>query len=186
MSRIRALAGLIASAGVTASLLLGAATANATPAAPASPAAANDPAVVAQHITTENQTLVPSLLARGGKVTADKRFVVMPDHTQVSLAPMQLSDCPTGWVCLFESANWTGRLLKWSDPGTRADLSSYGFNDQMTSWANKGPYDAAWFYNAGFSGTGRCMQPNSTSSYVGATDNDKASSFAIYTDSLAC
>lgn len=110
----------------------------------------------------------------------------MPSGLQVSLVPMSLSDCPSNWLCLWADASYTGRMLRWSDPGTRDDLSAYGFNDQMTSWANKTNYDGRWFYNAGFTGTTRCMQPHSSAINVGSTDNDKASSIAIYTDGAAC
>lgn len=141
---------------------------------------------LATQLAQQNQTLLPDLYSRGGTLTADRKFIHMPDGTEVSLAPAALSDCPGGWVCLWSDASYTGRLLRWNAPGARVNLSDIGFDHQMTSWANRGPYDARWFYNANSSGTTRCMNAGTNSANVGTTDNDKASSLAIYTDSAAC
>ncbi len=138
------------------------------------------------HSSPGNAALTAALQSRGGTLSPDGRWVAMPSGMQVSVVPMVLADCPSGWLCLWDSASFTGRMLRWSSPGTRDDLSAYGFNDQMTSWANKTNYDARWFYDAGFAGTARCMQPLTSLSNVGTTDNDKASSIAIYTDGAAC
>ncbi|WP_164479266.1 peptidase inhibitor family I36 protein [Nakamurella antarctica] len=137
-------------------------------------------------IADENKTLIPQMEARGAILSPDGEWMTMPSGAAVSLTAKSFADCPSGWVCLFAQASWGGRMLKWSDPGTAADLSSFSFNDQMSSWANRGPYAAKWFYNAGFAGTSRCMQPYTSNSYVGSSDNDEASSFRIYTDAAAC
>ncbi len=119
------------------------------------------------------------LVKRGGQVSADKRWMVLPDGSSVSLVPMALADCPSGWVCLFDTANWGGRMLKWSDPGTSVDLSSFSFNDELSSWSNKGSHYANWYTDAGFVGS-HCMTPHTNNAYVGSGSNDDASSFKIF------
>lgn len=102
--------------------------------------AAPSPGNTSVSISKENPALIKNLKSHGGRVSADRRWVSMPSGVQISLVPMALSDCPTNWLCLWANASYGGRMLKWSDPGTRDDLSAYGFNDQMTSWANKTNY----------------------------------------------
>lgn len=97
--------------------------------------------------------------------------------------------CSAGYTCLYDDANYGGRRLQWSDPGTRINLTDYGFNDKMSSWRNRNRLDARWFYNVNnFNNlrASRCMNANSSSSYVGYFDNDEASALAIYTDDRAC
>jgi hypothetical protein len=45
-----------------------------------------------------------------------------------------LAGCPSGWVCLWADANYGGRRLRWSRPGTYK-LATYGFRDQASSAA---------------------------------------------------
>ncbi|MGW7292373.1 peptidase inhibitor family I36 protein [Streptomyces xiamenensis] len=44
------------------------------------------------------------------------------------------SDCPWGWVCLWEYKNYSssGRLLMWSQPGTK-NLGDWNFRDKASS-----------------------------------------------------
>ena len=101
--------------------------------------------------------------------------------------PAAFSDCPSGSVCLWKDANYSGTILIL--PGTATtvnNLASYSFDDAMTSWANRSSLDARWFYGTSLGGTTRCMNAGSAVSNVGSTDNDQASSLRIYTDSLAC
>ncbi|MEV6972406.1 peptidase inhibitor family I36 protein [Kitasatospora sp. NPDC093806] len=42
------------------------------------------------------------------------------------------SDCPSGYACLWEHANFSGVLLRWSQPGTKY-LSDWSFRDQASS-----------------------------------------------------
>ncbi|HEU0089439.1 MAG TPA: peptidase inhibitor family I36 protein [Pseudonocardiaceae bacterium] len=44
--------------------------------------------------------------------------------------------CPSGWLCLYEHANFQGRMLKFRDDYWQ-QLSSYGFNDKTSSWKNR-------------------------------------------------
>jgi hypothetical protein len=91
---------------------------------------------------------------------------------------MAFGDCPGGWVCLWHDGGYSGRMLKWSDPGTRVPhLSDYGFNDQMSSWANRGSHLARWWTDADYNGTHHDMPAGTSEAHGGG---DTASSFAIY------
>lgn len=139
---------------------------------------------------------VRAALARNARVVGGE--LVFPDGVMVSLAAgtgvqdqsanaaAAIIACSPGYTCLYEHDNFRGRRLQWSDPGTRVNLPDYGFNDQMSSWINNNSRDARWFYNHNSSGTTRCMQPNTSVTWVGEPDNDEASSLAIYTDNRAC
>lgn len=140
---------------------------------------------IQEKITQENVTLLPQLRAAGGRQVGNQ--MVMPNGSQVSVTPQAYSDCPSGWVCLWDQVGYAGRMLKWSSPGTRESMGNYGFNDQMSSWANKtGSLDAKWFYDGIESGISRCMNPGTSSSNVGTGDNDKMSGLSIYTNNNAC
>lgn len=135
------------------------------------------PAAQATAIATENVTLVPQLQALGGVESSDGSWMVMPDGTQESLAPMAFSDCTSGWVCLWKDGSYSGRMLKWSDSGTAvAHLSDYGFNDQMSSWANRGPHTAYWWVDANYGGDKHTMAAYTSAAHGG---DDLASSLKI-------
>lgn len=102
------------------------------------------------------------------------------------LSPQALSDCPSGWLCLWAASQFTGRMLQFQSTGSWQNLTNYGFNDVMSSWANKRSFDSLWAYNVTGGGTVRCMDSLSSSSYVGNTDNDKASSIRNLTTDTRC
>jgi hypothetical protein len=58
------------------------------------------------------------------------------------LQPMALYDCPSGWVCLWQSINYKGRRLQWSSAGTKK-LAQWGFRDQASSAALMRPQGGA-------------------------------------------
>lgn len=51
-------------------------------------------------------------------------------------AALAAADCPSGWLCLYEHADYQGRMLKFRD-NTWQQLSGYGFNDKTSSWKNR-------------------------------------------------
>ncbi len=102
----------------------------------------------------------------------------MPSGADVSVAPMSFSNCPPGWVCLWQDGGFSGRMLRWSDPGTKIPhLSDYGFNDEMSAWANRGPHSAAWWEDSSYHGTRHSMPAYSSAAHGG---DDVASSLKIY------
>jgi peptidase inhibitor family I36 len=135
------------------------------------------PASAASAPTSGPAQLTQNLAAQGGQLSADGRWMRMPGGAEVSMGPTALSDCPSGWVCLWQDGSYSGRMLKWSSSGTAiAHLSDYGFNDEMSSWANKGSHLARWWTDASYSGTRHDMPAGSSSAHGGG---DSASSFKI-------
>lgn len=47
-----------------------------------------------------------------------------------------ITDCPEGWVCLWQFAGAEGRRLQWSAVGTK-DLDDWGFRDKATGAMNR-------------------------------------------------
>ncbi|WP_112242298.1 peptidase inhibitor family I36 protein [Kribbella monticola] len=128
--------------------------------------------------STGTAQLTQKLAAQGGQLSADGRWMRMPGGVDVSMSPAVFGDCPSGWVCLWQDGGYSGRMLKWSSSGTSiAHLSDYGFNDEMSSWANRGSHLARWWTDADFNGTHHDMPAGSTAAHGGG---DTASSLKIY------
>jgi hypothetical protein len=95
-----------------------------------------------------------------------------------ALSASAVHGCPSGWYCVYQDRDWRGRRLQFSDC-SRNDLSNYGFRDQTSSWVNNGPHRVQVKNDL----TARpdpvlwTMSPNSSSSYVGNANNDKADYF---------
>ena len=101
--------------------------------------------------------------------------------------------CSNGWVCLWADANLSGARVSYTLCDINGDgkcdwnnLTVASFNDVMSSWWNNKNVDAKWAYDVDGGGATRCMQPNTQLSYVGATDNDQASSLKIFKNATAC
>lgn len=86
--------------------------------------------------------------------------------------------CPSGNVCLYTNAYFSGLLGYRSGGGTLT--VSVTANDTMSSWENKGSQWASWTFDAG--GAGRCvnMTPKSQASLVNSDENDKLSSWRVW------
>ncbi|UJW30101.1 peptidase inhibitor family I36 protein [Saccharothrix sp. AJ9571] len=57
-------------------------------------------------------------------------------------------NCPYTWVCLYDGKDFEGRRLQFSECNEFNDLSSWDFNDKMTSWHNNQTSGTkARFYN---------------------------------------
>jgi Peptidase inhibitor family I36 len=122
-------------------------------------------------------------LTRG--VAAGIAALALLGATAVS-ASAATSECPSSTVCLRHDADYKGGVKKvGKNPGTYDVFSD--FNDKMSSWYNKSTaYDARWYYNNNGTGTSRCMNSQSFSSWVGSVDDNQATSVVIFTDQLAC
>ncbi len=113
------------------------------------------------------------------------------------LAEDESSGCLSGYACLFENRDFNhgndGRVLQFRQCNITGDsncdwqnLANYGFNDQMSSWRNKKSADAKWDWHSDGSGTDRCMDSLSRSSYVGDGDNDEASAIKVFDRDNVC
>ena len=106
--------------------------------------------------------------------------------------------CPSGFVCLWEDANYEGARLIFSLCDVDGDgtcdwvnLGPLGYNDTMTSWKNRKSVDAKWAWDSGGGGTVRCMNSGSQNPELqdniwGTGDNDEASSVKIFKTSTQC
>lgn len=144
----------------------------------ATSAAAFSVALTPASAVSAQPSLTQKLTAQGGQLSADGRWMRMPGGVDVSMSPTAFGDCPSGWVCLWQDGSYSGRMLKWSASGTSiAHLSDYGFNDEMSSWANRGSRLARWWTDASFNGTHHDMPAGSSAAHGGG---DTASSLKIY------
>ena len=106
--------------------------------------------------------------------------------------------CPSGFVCLWEDADYEGVRMMFSlcdidGDGTCdwVNLGPLAFNDTMTSWKNRKTVDAKWAWDNGGGGTVRCMNagsqnPELADNIWGTGDNDEASSVKIFKSGTQC
>jgi hypothetical protein len=177
MRTFRTIMALAATFGLTAGLTTAVASASTATGADLLAANGVDVASLAPGWTMENDRVIWD----GGAVI-------------LSIQTHGLAACDSGYVCLYEADNYNDapvdqnkRMLQFNNLRGR-NMSSYGFNDQMSSWYNRRGLDAIWFYNDNQqpAGTGRCMQAGGRSSRVGEPDNDELSSLWIYSTATAC
>ncbi|MFB6892189.1 peptidase inhibitor family I36 protein [Kitasatospora sp. NPDC056327] len=70
-------------------------------------------------------TVDPALAARAAEAPPAAASRAVP-------APAGTADCGSGYACLWEHTNFSGALLRWSQPGTKY-LSDWSFRDQASS-----------------------------------------------------
>lgn len=74
-------------------------------------------------------------------------------------------------------------MLQFRNAGIH-NLTTYNFNDQMSSWRNRRYGDAKWFYDIGanYDNVHFCMPGNrdARNPFVGTERNDEASSLQLY------
>jgi hypothetical protein len=126
----------------------------------------------------EHQSAAPVPLSVSGAVTT------YSDGNKVVEAAT-FSECPDGWVCIWQHTNYEGRMLQFQDRGYWQNLSVYEFNDKASSWRNRINQDARLSEHADGGGALLCMQPNSSSSSMGGF-NDLASSIRLYKTADVC
>jgi hypothetical protein len=109
------------------------------------------------------------------------------DKASVAAAPAgnggvsTLSYClglSTLWLTLYENTGFGGRALNFRDEGFWQNLSTWSFDNQMSSWDNNTYCDAYASWDANGGGAWLTMSALSSNSNVGATWNNQAS--AIY------
>lgn len=119
-------------------------------AATASPTAPAELRMAAAGIDVDS--LRPGYTVVGDEAIWDNGDVVL------GFGPNSEYDCASLMTCFFENANYNDQNKDGvRDPGTRMlsfsgrhvwyNMSSYSFNDKMSSWVNQGP-TARWFENA--------------------------------------
>jgi Peptidase inhibitor family I36 len=95
--------------------------------------------------------------------------------------------CPYGYVCLFEHADMLGVMWYSNDRNRYLYLPELGFNDVMSSWQNRTPYDARWYFNTGgVPNPNFCMGAGGRDEHLPLDQNDQASTVYIYSSSTVC
>lgn len=85
------------------------------------------------------------------------------------------SDCLSGLFCLWSERDYDGLIYAASGTAGWVNLPPL-MDNAMSSWRNHRTADSKWAYGSGGAGTVRCADSNSSLAFVGATDNNQASS----------
>lgn len=112
------------------------------------------------------------------------------DYVVVSGIGNQFISCPSGWLCLYTNADFSGLQVRWPAGNYHPDFDSIAcpegycrseddFNDEVTSWANNGTgirYCISEMRDGG--GWDLTMPSGQQSRNVGSSVNDRASSLS--------
>jgi hypothetical protein len=135
-------------------------------------------------LQAKNKTTAAKALAAQGSGSSAKPVAAASDV--VTTQSMNTHGCPTvvfgnDWYCFYDGTNWGGRRLQWSDRycsvsgGNSVDFSGYGFRSKTSSWVNGGGFRIAVYGNPQFLWD---ETDHTTSSWVGAANNDRAFGFS--------
>jgi hypothetical protein len=100
----------------------------------------------------------------------------MPTPATIDSYCLNLS---TLWLTLYEDASFGGRSLSFRDTGIWQNLSTWTFDNMMTSWKNDTYCDAIAAWDANGGGSWLTMGARSSSTNVGSTWTNQASSIYI-------
>lgn len=140
------------------------------------------PASLAARKSTDTVNLRAGAQAAKGATPSAKDIVVQPNGTSNS-CPYSLSG--TDWYCWYTDWNFDGARFQFSynycpgsPNGPQINFASYGRDNQATSWVNNTDYAIHVWDLANAGGTQLWVEVGvSNSRNVGATNNDRASSF---------
>jgi hypothetical protein len=131
----------------------------------------------------DSQAELEEALGGGGQDAARGNTSAASSDSASAASPMTASSYCLGlstyWLVLYEHSSFGGRSLSFRDQTVWQDLTAYTFNDQMSSWINNTFCDAYASWDTGGGGVWLTMSARSSSTYVGATWNDQASSIYI-------
>jgi hypothetical protein len=82
-----------------------------------------------------------------------------------------------GWLYLYDGSAYSGRSLAFQDRGYWQNLSTWGFDNQMSSWWNNTGCTAYASWDANGGGAYLVMSAYSSQAYLGSWDNQAS---AIY------
>jgi hypothetical protein len=83
---------------------------------------------------TQTSDVTSQIQARESENSPSDTGVVSVDDTDISIDAA--SDCPAGFFCLWQDANFVGRRVQFQDSGCQ-NLTTFGFSDRMSSWFNR-------------------------------------------------
>lgn len=88
------------------------------------------------------------------------------------------SDCPSGYFCLWQDADYKGRRPQWRDTGCKILGGALGFNDEASSWYNRNSHNVRLFWDTGCTGRSFSASPGERASHMGGW-GDEVSSVCI-------
>jgi|ERR1044071_8620182 hypothetical protein len=94
------------------------------------------------------------------------------------------TDCPGQYFCVWDTGNYTGRMLQFHDNGWQ-NLTGWDFNDKASAYFNNTNRYARLSYDINGQGGGECFRPGNYSSMTGWNLNNNASAVWLGT-SPAC
>jgi Peptidase inhibitor family I36 len=95
----------------------------------------DSPADVSEVDNTQTPDIAPQVQAReSGSPSSIAGDDISIDDADISVDAA--SDCPAGFFCLWHDAGFLGRRVQFQDAGCQ-DLTTFGFNDQASSWFNR-------------------------------------------------
>ncbi len=143
-------------------------------------------AATTQSGPTPVEQAFPNGLPAGATVVNASTVSFNGGSVLLNLGPMAFTDCPAGWLCLWQDSGYSGRMLQFQDVTSYwQNLTNYGFNDAMSSWRNRTATDAKWSCDINGGGTQRCMASGASASSLGG-DNDQASAIRIFGSNGLC
>ena len=95
-------------------------------------------------------------------------------------------DCPADSVCLWDLANYDGRMVAFIHCCDWINLADHDFNNKMTSWRNRKSVDAKVAQWSDGNGDRLCLGSSSSNASVGSAWNNEATSIKIFSGSGAC
>jgi hypothetical protein len=102
------------------------------------------------------------------------------------LQPAGASECPSGWVCVWEDANFNGRMAMFHDCCAWNNLADNDLNNAVSSWRNRKAVDAKMATLADGEGDRLCLRSSSQDGSLGPTWNDTGSSLKVFAGDGAC
>jgi Peptidase inhibitor family I36 len=132
--------------------------------------------------------IVAILLVIGTAGVVDSRRAETGSGTgvRVALEPALASECPSGWVCVWEHADFEGQMVMFHDCCAWYDLADYGINNAVSSWRNRKSVDAKLATLANGDGDRLCLRSSSMDSALGPAWNDAGSSVKVFASDGAC
>jgi hypothetical protein len=141
--------------------------------------------VAANEVSYDHGHVIVAFPGPNGHVQAPRSSGAGPD------ASYSWHGCPYGdvaaWYCFYQNSKFGGRMLEFEDcsgDGTKQSFGTYGFSNETSSWVNTSGIEPlstpvgvdVW----GASTILWTEEEDSSSSYVGAANNDKAQWFDAY------
>jgi len=100
-------------------------------------------------------------------------------NVRSAVSPNVTCSNPSNLVTLYASTDFTGNALSFVSTSGWTNLAPYGFDNQMESWVNQTPCNATVADGTGGSGAQLSLAARSSSTSVGTTWKDRASSIDV-------